>query len=101
EVRKPLTDWEEAEKARIDTHNRALQHIKTLGEMSESFKGETLKSNDLTDFLKIAQAIAIDERWEEFEAEAARAKDYAINQLRAAIVLAEKAEAEAAEAERL
>src|SRR5690606_40720468 len=47
--------------------------------------------------LAAAEAVEISAKWEEFEAEAARAKDKAVSLLRAALVAREQYEAEQAE----
>ena len=91
-VRKPLTEWEAAENARIDKHKDALDvllsHITTpLGQPSA----------DLKVALASVEETVVDASWEEFEDRAALAKQDAITALTRLIETAEKQEADAAE----
>ena len=91
-VRKPLTEWEAAENARIDKHKDALDvllsHITTsLGQPSADLKAA----------LASVEETVIDGSWEEFEDRAALAKQDAITALSRLIETAEKQEADAAE----
>lgn len=95
EVRRPLTEWEEAEEARKAKHQAGIDQIKLRLECRDLDSAE-LKSN-----IAWLESMAIGEDWEEFEAEAARAKDKALAALRDALVVREKYEAEQAELERL
>ncbi|MDH4581420.1 hypothetical protein E8F20_05960 [Pseudomonas sp. BN415] len=95
EVRKPLTEWEEAEEARKAKHQAAINQINLRLECRDLDAAE-LKSN-----IAWLEGLAINESWEEFEAEAARAKDKAVAALREALAAREKYEAEQAELERL
>ena len=63
------------------------------------FIDETVQA--VTDEIKHIQAIAIDESWQEFTAEAARRKDAAITQLQIDLAAYQKRDAEAAELARL
>lgn len=96
ETRKPLTEWEEAEKCRIAAHEDRLQMLRELSQESPSYEAGYLE-------LKIAEvmAIAIDQEWEEFEAEAARVKDSTLQSLREALAIRQKHDAEQAELARL
>ncbi|XAI95221.1 hypothetical protein [Leptolyngbya phage Lbo-JY16] len=95
EVRRPLTEWEEAEEARKAKHQAGIDQIKMRLECRDLDAAE-LKSN-----IAWLEGVAIDAEWEEFETEAARAKDKALAALRDALVVREKYEAEQAELERL
>jgi len=95
EVRKPLTEWEEAEAARVARHQGEIDKINLRLECRDLDSAE-LKTN-----IAWLEGLAISEAWEEFEAEAARAKDKALIALREALVAREKFEAEQAELERL
>jgi hypothetical protein len=91
-VRKPLTEWEAAENARIDKHKDALDillsHITTsLGQPSANLKAA----------LASVEETVVDASWEEFEDRAALAKQDAIVALQRLIETAEKQEADAAE----
>jgi hypothetical protein len=96
ETRKPLSDWEAAEQARKDRHVDAIQAIHDF-------------CTDLTDIgaavllesIASVEAVQIGDHWEEFETEAARAKESTLNKLRAALVARQQYEAEQAELVRL
>ncbi|MGF6595091.1 hypothetical protein [Pseudomonas sp. 2835] len=96
EVRKPLDDWQAAEDARVDGHNNAIAHLKLHAEALEGITAE-----DLADRIAKVEAIALGEQWQEFEAEAARAKDDSLKVLRAALAARQQYEAEQAELARL
>lgn len=96
QVRQPLTDWQAAEDARVDRHNNAIAHIKFNAEALEGITTE-----DLADRIEKVEAIALGKQWEEFEAEAARAKDDSLKVLRAALGARQQYEAEQAELARL
>lgn len=95
DVRRPLTEWEEAEAARVARHQGEIDKINLRLECRDLDSAE-LKTN-----IAWLEGLAISEAWEEFEAEAARAKDKALIALREALVAREKFEAEQAELERL
>ena len=95
-TRQPLTDWEKAEDARVDKHNDAIEHIRLL-----SIDLDGITAEDLTDRVEKLEAIALGDSWEEFEAEAARAKDKALGVLRAALTARQQYEAEQLELVRL
>lgn len=95
-TRQPLTDWEKAEDARIDAHNDGIRRIQVLGEDLHDITAE-----DLAARIQQVEAIAIGEQWQEFEAEAARAKDVTLATLRSALVKREALEAAQAELARL
>ena len=95
EVRQPLTEWEQAEEARKAKHQAGIDQINLRLECRDLDAAE-LKSN-----IAWLESMAIGEDWEEFETEAARAKDKALAALRDALVVREKYEAEQAELERL
>lgn len=95
EARQPLTDWEQAEEARKSRHQAGIESINLRLECRDLDSAE-LKSN-----IAWLEVLAINEGWEEFEAEAARAKDKALAALRAGLAAREKYEAEQAELERL
>lgn len=95
EVRRPLTEWEEAEAARVARHQGEIDKINLRLECRDLDSAE-LKAN-----IAWLEGLAISEAWQEFEAEAARAKDKALIALREALLAREKFEAEQAELERL
>lgn len=96
ETRRPLTEWEAAEDARIDRHNDRLDWLKTLADDL----GE-LNSLQLKGLIAEAEGMQLGAHWEEFEAEAANAKDKVLTTLRAALLKREQFEAEQAELARL
>lgn len=96
ETRRPLTEWEAAEDARIDRHNDRLNWLKTLADDL----GE-LNSLQLKGLIAEAEGMQLGAHWEEFEAEAGAAKDKVLTALRAALTKREAFEAEQAELARL
>jgi len=96
ETRRPLTEWEAAEDARIDRHNDRLNWLKTLADDLGD-----LSSLHIKGLIAEAEGMQLGAHWEEFEAEAASAKDKVLTTLRAALQKREQVEAEQAELERL
>lgn len=91
EVRAPLTEWENAEAARVARHQSSIDQINLRLECRDLDAAE-LKAN-----IACLEGVEICADWEEFEAEAARSKDKALTALRDALVIREKHEAELAE----
>ncbi|MFJ2526247.1 hypothetical protein ACIOWB_24285 [Pseudomonas capeferrum] len=96
ETRRPLTEWEAAEDARIDRHNDRLNWLKTLADDL----GE-LSSLHIKGLIAEAEGMQLGAHWEEFEAEAANTKDKVLTTLRAALLKREQFETEQAELARL
>lgn len=96
ETRRPLTEWEAAQDARIDRHNDRLNWLKTLADDL----GE-LSSLHIKGLIAEAEGMQLGAHWEEFEAEAANAKDKVLTTLRAALLKREQFEAEQEELARL
>ncbi len=96
EVRRPLDEWEAAEKARIEKHTATLTMLDTFtrGEYSQTI--EAIKANLSTVF-----AIEVGPQCEEFEPDYAKAKAAAEKALGEALERAEKAEDDRLELERL
>lgn len=92
EVRKPLTDYETAEEARIEKHTHA---ITILNELSRMAPGRD--SAGLRESLAYVEAVVIGPACEEFEADYTRARDAARDALQDALKQAETREAEQAE----
>jgi hypothetical protein len=92
EVRRPLNEWQAAEDARVDKHNDAIKRIKAL-----AIDLDGITAEDLADRVAQLEAIALGDEWEEFEAEAARAKDKALVILRAALTARRQYEVDQAE----
>ena len=96
ETRRPLTEWEAAEDARIDRHNDRLNWLKTLADDL----GE-LSSLHIKGLIAEAEGMQLGAHWEEFEAEAGAVKDKVLSALRSALTKRETFEAEQAELARL
>lgn len=92
EVRRPLNEWQAIEDARVDKHNSAIEKIRLT-----AIDLDGITAEDLTDRVAQLEAIALGDGWEEFEAEAARAKDKALVILRAALTARRQYEADQAE----
>lgn len=90
EVRRPLTEWEEAEKARVE---RIQGQVARLADTDVS----TMSAADIKDSISNLEAHVIDAQYEEFEAEAHRVKAASLATLREALAAREKYEAEQAE----
>ena len=97
EVRQPLTDWQAAEDARVDKHNAMIRHIEDCG---LGLIGGQPQPFALL-FRELEEKIIVDEKFEEFEAEAHRAKTTALAKLQASFDEHQKREAEQAELARL
>lgn len=100
EVRKPLTDWENAESARKDALQQRLADLRSLADVIDGV-GSYLPSVEIQQRIESAKAVALDESWQEAAAEAGVAKDATIQQLESALIVAKQREHEAAELERL
>lgn len=94
EVRKPLTDWEQAEKDRVAMHEQALASITQYLAFAP-----TASTGELRTFLDEIGLIA-QRDWQEFAARATGTIDEVRAQLTKALAGAEKREAEAAELEK-
>ncbi|HFN3556406.1 TPA: hypothetical protein ACHFNM_002653 [Enterobacter hormaechei] len=99
-VRRPLTEWEDAEKARTEALQQRLLDLRALAEVIDT-AGNYLPSADIQARIQEAKSVVLDESWQERTAEAGVAKDSAIQQLEASLAVAQKREHEAAELERL
>ncbi|MGX4910997.1 hypothetical protein ACUYGN_17570 [Enterobacter chengduensis] len=100
EVRRPLTEWEDAEKARTEALQQRLVDLRALAEVIDA-AGNYLPSADIQARMQEAKSVVLDESWQERTAEAGVAKDSTIQQLEASLAVAQKREYEAAELERL
>ncbi|KXO82687.1 hypothetical protein AYL20_01440 [Acinetobacter venetianus] len=95
EIRKPLTDWEEAREARI-------QAIKDRISVFDSGRVDAFSSSSLIkQVIGEVEAISIDESFEDFANEAAIKKDAALTSFKKSLEESLKREAEQAELERL
>lgn len=96
EVRKPLDEWEATEAARIAKLQAGIDWFNLRTNENVDLDSTELKAN-----LEKVQSIVIGEKWEEFEAEAHRAKSAAIESLTDQLAKREKYEAEQAERSKL
>ena len=96
DTRRPLTEWEAAEDARIDRHNDRLDWLRNRDDGLDA-----LEATDIKDRIASVEEVVIGPEWEEFEAEAAREKDKVLNALRAGLAKREKYDAGQAELARL
>lgn len=96
EIRKPLTDFENAEKARI----KRLEDEVTVIKMPANLCGEWGAAS-IKDAIQTLENKVIDSSFEEFEQEAKLAKFETLEKLRTALAAREKYESEQAELERL
>lgn len=96
ETRRPLTEWEQAEAARVANHEQAIARLRAHGaELGQ------LTSEDLLDRIGKVEGTALGDTWEEFAAEAGQVKDQVLGALRDALAARQKYEAEQAELVRL
>lgn len=93
ELRAPLTAWEQKEAARIDQHEANIASIQELATMTGA--------SALRKAVVWLEAKVIGDDWEEFQSRAIVEKDKALSACRAALIAAEKLEAEQAEIARL
>lgn len=91
DVRKPLTEWEEAEERRVAEIQKRISEFEII-ELSTDASHQ-----DLQDIFVRLQGIVIDESFAEFSNSAAIAKERAINNLAALMVKRKAYEAEQAE----
>lgn len=96
EVRAPLTEWEDAEAAREAKHKAGIEWFQLRAK-----EHHDLDASELRATLAEVDARAVDEAWQEYEAEAHRAKAKAMDALTSALAAREKQEAEHAELARL
>lgn len=94
-ARKPLTDWENAEKERVAKHEQNIQTI------NDYINVEVESSTQAKDLLEALKLVDTGEVFEEFELAATKAKAAALTQLEAKFIVLQNAEKEKAEAERL
>lgn len=89
-----LDEIEQREKDRVASLQARLSALANHG-------AESSKSQDFKDAISALEQVAIDDSWQELTAEAAKAKDARLAELRAMLTEAEKYEAEQAELVRL
>lgn len=92
EVRKPLDDWEAAEAARVAKLQGGIDWFNL-----RATENADLDSTELKATIAEVERITVGEKWEEFEAEAHRAKAAAVESLTAQLAKRLKHEADQAE----
>ena len=95
EIRKPLTDWEDAEKNRVAGHEAALLHIQQLAEFAETPDTAAIEAR-IKAFGALAPRV-----WQEFESRYNDAVKTLSGALEARLSVSKKQDAEKAELERL
>lgn len=94
EVRQPLTEWEQAEEARVSGIKARIAEIADLDPSEKD-------SAAIAMMLDFAKGVSVDDSFAEFANDAAKAKDAAISRLESSLTAAKQREAEQAELERL
>lgn len=92
EVRKPLDDWQDAEDRRIDLIKANIEKISDLAMHLDGVTAE-----DLEDRIRRVEAVAIADKWAEFQVDAALAKEKALTALYTALTDRKVYEADQAE----
>ncbi|MFG0381067.1 hypothetical protein ACF8C6_08900 [Pseudomonas sp. zbq_18] len=90
EIRRPVTEWEDAEKRRkekIEADLRSLKNTSTEGMPADAIRAK----------LQAVEAVVIDESWQEYEAEAHRTKAASIELLREKLASREQFDRDQAE----
>lgn len=95
EVRKPLTDWEDADKERVEGHEAALLQVAAFANFDLPPSAEEIS-------VRILELSRFPRRdWQEFSSRAADAVQLAFELLKKRLIATERAEATRAELERL
>lgn len=98
EVRKPLTDWENAEKNRLVAHESALDAIAEFGR----FALQNWRTMTVDELIQRIESIKAEERhWEEFSGRAEKEKNAALGAIMQAIEMRNAEDAAVAERERI
>ena len=95
EVRKPVTDWEDAEKRRVADLQARLDGLQDMT------RTDGAPAVEIRSTIELIETLEIGDDWQEFAAEAEHQKAKSLETLRTALAAAEKREAEQAELERL
>lgn len=92
EVRKPLDDWQAAEDRRIDAIKADIERIS-----DQAMNLDGITAEDLQERISKVEAIAIADKWAEFQVDAALAKEKTLVALRSALTARQQYEADQAE----
>lgn len=95
QIRQPLNEWEAAEEERVANHKHEIAMLEGFSNCGD-LDAAMIRAN-----LEHIESLTIDESWEEFEAEAHRAKSKTLEAMRTALAAREKYEAEQEELARL
>ena len=96
EIRKPLTDWEQAEADRVKRHQDAIETMRGL-----TAKAVGQDSAAIAGILAEAEAVALGDHWQEFAAAAGETKDSVVLMLESQLLSRQKYEVEQEELARL
>lgn len=96
EVRKPLNEYEAAEKERKYAHEQKIDWLNNWNDQLEHAPSSVIKQR-----MSEVEAVELGDRWQEYETEAGRAKDAALTGLHGLLATTEQREAEQAELEQL
>lgn len=98
DIRQPLTDWENAEKARVEKHKADIEKIQDFAHPSVIHE---MSASRISEQIRLLDAFEMCELFEEFQDQAKLAKFETLEKLRTALAVREKHEAEQAELEKL
>lgn len=98
EIRKPLTEWEQSEKRRVENHEREILKIKELG-LSAELNWQTMGQSQIQS--SILEIESCDRDWEEFEGRSKTEITAALQKLGKSLDALARFEAERAELARL
>lgn len=92
EVRKPLDDWQEAEDRRIEAIKADIEKIS-----DHAMHTDGVTAADLEGRIARVEAVTIEDKWAEFQLDAAKAKESTLAMLRSALIARKQYEADQAE----
>lgn len=104
QVRKPLTDYEDVEKKRVETLEKRVGYLADYYENTFLFledKTIAITSQVVEEALGKLKSMPIDESFEEFELAARKAKEKSLMLMESKLIVLQNSEKEKAEAERL
>lgn len=100
EIRKPLTDWEDAEKARLHKYVSLITFMNETGALVQT-QFMKMELQEMESALKNIENEPVNEDWEIHIADGFRAKDEAVRKIRECITAREKHDSERIELARL
>lgn len=96
QIRQPLDEWEAAEDSRIAKHKAGIEWFHLRAKENRDLASEELRAS-----IEETNARIVDESWEEFEAEAHRAKIHALESLAVNLAIRDRYETDQADLARL